>query len=99
MPISGLVLTLNREESNQDEALSMIKQSDQIMLGPISGQKVPAVLDTPNKDENKKSLRWLESLPGIHHIDVVYVSLEEDSDEVDKQSTFENKTEAGGDRL
>jgi len=73
MPISGLVLDL-KEKKIPEEFIGQ----DMLELGELYGHKLPAVLDTISEKENKKAWHWLNNHDVINHIDVVFVSFEED---------------------
>ncbi len=77
MPISGLRIILNGDHRARG-VLDTLTLDDRVELGVQRGRHVAAVLETRTPGENKEAWRWLNELPGIEHVDVVFVAVDED---------------------
>jgi hypothetical protein len=87
MPVSGLVITLARRDTSPDiggglrdnaaQVIEQIKQHPHMQLGPQQGQRLPVVLDTPDRETDKACWGWLNSLAGVHHVDVAFIHFED----------------------
>lgn len=75
--ISGIVAYLKFDEPLVEESLSQIDQHPAFELGERSGHRVPLVLETNGPGESRDALDWINDLPGIEHVDVAYVHLED----------------------
>ncbi len=80
MPVSGLMLTLDVDPTRAEDALRAIGRDDRCELGQRAGRRQAAVIDTPDEQANRRLWRWLNDLPGIEHVDVVFVSLDAEVD-------------------
>ncbi len=87
MPVSGLVVTLappgSIPGSSPDVVIATviekIREHPNFQAGPRQDQRLPVVLDTPDKDTDKQCWGWINQLPGVHHVDVAFIHFE-DSD-------------------
>ncbi|MFT5525044.1 MAG: hypothetical protein ACI9G1_000911 [Pirellulaceae bacterium] len=77
--ISGLVLYLNRDAGLWDETLDELGGHDQIELGERVQARLPVVIDSSDGSGARDLTQWILDLPGVDHIDVTYVDLEEAS--------------------
>ena len=80
MPISALSLALTNDE-HAAEALDALRQHPNVQLGAHVDRRVAAVLDTPDEQTNKRSWSWLNALPGIAFVHVLFVHLDPPSEE------------------
>ncbi len=78
MPVSGLVLTLSREDSCRREALSALCEHALIAIGELAAHRLPIVVDTPNSEEDRAIWEWLQELPGVLFVDLVCTDATED---------------------
>lgn len=78
MPVSGLVLTLSREESCRREALSALYEHASIVIGERVAHRLPIVVDTPNSEEDRAIWEWLQKLPGVAFVNLVCTDATED---------------------
>ena len=75
--ISGLVVYLNADAELADAALIKMRQQASLELGEPSGQRLPMVLETATAADSHSVADWLIGLPGVDHLDVVFVDLDE----------------------
>lgn len=68
MPILSAVLTLPTPEP----ALEQLQRRPEITIGPSAGSRVPVVLTTDTRAEDKALWDWIQSLPGLHHVELVF---------------------------
>jgi len=79
MPVAGLTVTLNEDEALASAAVGEMFAKDEILLGEVDGRYLAAVMDTPNSRASRKLHGWIEALPGVDFVDVVYVGFDEDA--------------------
>jgi len=79
MPISGLMLTLADDASLAGEALGAIAGERRIEVGDREQHRLAVVVDTRTREEDQQLWRWLNDLPGVRFVDVVYVTFEDGS--------------------
>jgi hypothetical protein len=79
MPISGLVITLERLES-RTPLLARLEADPRISVGPPQGLRLPVVTDTPDSEEGEALVRELFSLPGVCFVDVVSIDFSDEED-------------------
>lgn len=77
MPVSGLRITLVDDETIAQRALTALGDDDRVEIGVRNAAHVAAVVDTVDRDEDKHVWRWINELPGVRHVDVVFVSFDE----------------------
>lgn len=73
MPIRGMVVRLSEDCRVRAEALRAMSEEPLLVLGEVSGRWVPAVIETDSELENLRMQRWLEAMPGVECLDVVYI--------------------------
>jgi len=75
--ISGLVAYLSADAALAAAALREIERQPQLEIGPREQTRLPLVLETTTSDETQTVTDWLKDLPGVAHVDVAFVHLEE----------------------
>jgi len=78
MPVSGLVLTLSREELCRRKVLAALCEHASIAIGELAAHRLPIVVDTPNSEEDRAIWNWLQELPGVLFVDLVCTDATED---------------------
>jgi len=73
MPISGLVITLSDDARLRDAALAELSHHPAVSLGPLTGQRLPIVVETPDSDADRDVWEWLSALPGITLVNIAVV--------------------------
>ncbi len=72
--LTSLVVTLSPDPAEADRVQSEIANHEAISAAPLEGHYLPIVIE----DVDARSIhRWLESLPGVLNVDVVFCSTEE----------------------
>jgi nitrate reductase NapAB chaperone NapD len=79
MAISGLVITFLGEI--HQSSIEAIASDNRFVLGESNGSRIAATLDTPDVETDREVIDWLEHLPGIIRVDVVYVGFDEEQSE------------------
>ena len=74
--ISGLVVHLGLDDVLATETVDAIEAESTIELGERQDRKLPIVLECQTPNESQATTDWLISLPGVTHVDVVFVDLE-----------------------
>ncbi|MEM7168037.1 MAG: hypothetical protein AAF581_21470 [Planctomycetota bacterium] len=82
MSISGIVIRLHRDSELARAGRAALQTEPRIELGTATSDRIPAVLDTVDRDESKRLVSWIEELEGVANVDVVFVSTESDSAEL-----------------
>ena len=75
MPVNGLLLTLTDDESLVDDVLLTIAAHDSVELGDRTGRWQPVVVETGGTGESHDVHEWLQALPGVVMVDVVFTSV------------------------
>lgn len=78
MPISGIAIRFQDRPGADLEALEALGHMQELELGRRAADRVAAVLDTPDREADKRAFREIESAPGVDRIDVVYIHFEYD---------------------
>lgn len=88
MPVSGLVITLapppdvpgasNGLRDGSTRVIEQIHLHPHLQVGPRQGQRLPVVLDTPDRETDKRCWLWLNGLPGVHHVDIAFIHFEDE---------------------
>ncbi len=87
MPVNGLLLTLNEDESLVSEALLELGRRGDIELGERTDRWQPVVVETTGgAKESHEIHEWLEDLPGVEKVDVVFTSVDEPDSGQSKQT-------------
>lgn len=76
MAISGLVLTLSDDDA-ADSALAVLSLDPRLTLGERFGQKLAVVAETPGVESDRQLWDDLSRTPGIIHVDITYVHLDQ----------------------
>jgi hypothetical protein len=79
MPVNGLLLTISLDRTLADEAQEQISKRPGVFVGVVNERWLPVVAETPDVRAAHEFHEWLESLPGIEQVDVIYVGFEEPS--------------------
>jgi len=77
MPVSGLVITVESRDESGERALRQIAADPAFTIGQREQARVAVVLDTPGRDADRSRWEWVRDLPGVTHVDVVFVHFEE----------------------
>ncbi len=83
MPISGLLITLSDRPELAEIALTMLRQDQRIELGERRGVHQPIVVDTTDRDEDRRLWEQLQKQEGILLVDVAFVHLDAQSHKSD----------------
>ena len=78
MAISGLAILLSPEPDQRESALSALAAHPQLELGPRNGDRISAVLDTPDTHQDRLAVKQLENLSGVLRVDLVCVYFDEE---------------------
>lgn len=82
MPVSGLVITICEETRLREDVIGDLSQHPQMTMGEMEGNRLAVLLDTPTRADDKASLKWLESLPGVMMVEVAFVGFEQNTEGV-----------------
>lgn len=77
MPVNGLLLTLSENPEMADAALAEISAKREATLGATLERWQPLVADTADVKAAHDFHEWLEALPGVEQVDVIYVGFDE----------------------
>ncbi len=78
MAVSGLAILLSPERERREGAISALESHPQVELGPSNGDRIAAVLDTPDTHQDRRVVKQLEALDGVLRVDLVCVYFDED---------------------
>jgi hypothetical protein len=77
MPVNGLLVKLSLDPRLADAALKRISRCPEASLGDTLDRWQPLAVDTPDVKAAHDFHEWLEALPGVEQVDVIYVGFEE----------------------
>jgi hypothetical protein len=77
MPVNGLLLTLSPDAKLADEARLRISSRVEASLGAPQDRWQALAVDTPDVKAAHDFHEWLEALPGVEQVDVIYVGFDE----------------------
>jgi nitrate reductase NapAB chaperone NapD len=76
--IGGLVVYLAQDDSLAQQATSAMREQPGLDLGEQTGRRLPAVVESMESQTVEETTDWIRNLPGVVHVDVVFVHLEEE---------------------
>ncbi len=76
VPVSGLVITLAPQANAADEARRALAADPAFELGPRRGRRLAATAHTPSPAEDRALFERVRALPGVEHVDVVFVEVD-----------------------
>lgn len=68
MPVLSAVLTLPKAEA----ALTAMAEKPEVAIGPPNGVRYPVVLSTDSREADKALWKWVQALPGVTHVELVF---------------------------
>lgn len=77
MPINGLLLTMSADSGLAESARRRMSGRAEIEIGEGNGRWLPVAVEASDVKSAHDFHDWLESLPGIEQVDVIYVGLDE----------------------
>ncbi len=77
--ISGLVIRLTTDEQLAEQTRQGIRQIASIDFGVQQGANLPVVLETETPGQSHDLTDWLNTLPGVEHVDVTFTSFEDET--------------------
>lgn len=78
MPVLGVVVTLSERPAAREAALAAMRADPRLTVGEAmgpagsAGRRVPVVIDTIDRDEDRACWRALEALPGVDAIELAF---------------------------
>ena len=76
MPISGLVITLNSEESLAAPAIAAVAARTEFVVGDRNGRWLPVAMEARDDAQSRELHDWLQALDGVDFVDVASVNFE-----------------------
>lgn len=78
MITSGLVLTLNADAALAEQAVASLRARPEFTPGERNDRWLPVALEAADDAASRAAHDWLNQLPGVDFVDVVYVNFEEE---------------------
>jgi len=78
MPISSLAITLSRDSALAEAARRALDTEACIEIGDRVGHRLPVVVDTVDRNEDRRVWEWLNGLDGVEFVDVVFIHFDDD---------------------
>ena len=79
MPVNGLLLTLSSDPILAGSACAHIASRAEVSMGNPQDRWQPLAVDAPDVKAAHDFHEWLEALPGVEQVDVIYVGFDEPS--------------------
>ena len=88
--ISGIVITLTTnpalsdgtrhalQEHRHDPLLSLLRSTRSLEIGEVQLPRIPAVVEASSHHESQSIHSWIESLPGVEKVDVVFAAFDDE---------------------
>lgn len=76
MPVSGLVITFDRDAIEFEESLRQLREQPCIELGACQGPRLAVVVDSDSRTNDEVIWRWVHELPGVAMVDVAFIGLD-----------------------
>ena len=73
MPVSGLVVVLADEADLRAAAVRAMELDRSIELGPVHGNRLALIVETPSGQEDRRVWDMLHHLAGVRLVEVVFV--------------------------
>ena len=73
MPVLAAVVTLTPSPEERARALEGLSSLDHLTLGELAGDRLPVVLDTPDRAADRAAWKRLVKHPGVVHTELVFV--------------------------
>lgn len=100
MAVSGLVITIEQGKDAETKVIEALGKDQRFTIGPrqegVDGGRLPVILETDTRVENRAAWEWLNALDGVVHVDVAYVQLDEAGPRDPKKGSA-NETDLNGD--
>lgn len=84
MPVLGAVLTLSDQPDLAAGTLSQLSADPRVTVGPPQRGRLPVVLSTDTRAEDKALWRSLEEQPGITHLELAYADFSDLTQELNR---------------
>lgn len=84
MPILGAVLTMSSRPDERLETLRCLAADARLELGEPSGARLPVVIETTSRGEDRDCWASFYELPGVRHVELAFADfsdLVEDGEE------------------
>jgi hypothetical protein len=78
MPISGLVITLNSDAELAAQAVATLSARPEFTPGERNTRWLPVAMEARDDGASRDLHDWLNALPGVDFVDVVFVNSDED---------------------
>lgn len=72
MPIVSAVLTLSPDPALRAQTLAELAELPALTAATAHKDRLPVVVDTPDRGEDRAAWTMIESLPGVLHIELVF---------------------------
>jgi hypothetical protein len=79
MPVNGLLLTLSADPILAEDARRCIGVRSEVELAPARDRWQPLAVETTDVKAAHDFHEWLEALPGVDQVEVIYVGFDEHS--------------------
>jgi nitrate reductase NapAB chaperone NapD len=82
MPVLSAVLTLSDEPQLRAEALAALSQQPKATVGAEQPyRRLPIVLESSTRSEDKALWKWASALPGVLHTELVFADFSDLTDQ------------------
>lgn len=78
--VGGLCVHLTNDANESRQAIALIQQRESVTLGEQYGQRLAVVVESVDRADAEATIEWLQQLPGVVHVDIAFVHLDEVDD-------------------
>lgn len=77
MPVNGLLVTLSKDSAVAEAACALMAARDGLSLGTPRERWLPVAVETADVRDSHDLHEWIEALPGVEQVDVIYAGFDE----------------------
>ena len=77
MPINGLLINLSDDEVLAAVTVDLMRKSGKLEMGELADRYLPVVVEASNVGVSHDVHEWIDDLPGVVSVDVIFASVEE----------------------
>lgn len=77
MPVNGLLVTLTSDYRRAEAVRTVLSSRSEVLLSPAYDRWQPLAVDMPDVKSAHDFHEWLEALPGVEQVDVIYVGFDQ----------------------
>ena len=74
--IASIVAVIDGQKTDGCRLVATVGHRSEFQMGELRGSQLPLTIEAGNAAELESATEWLLSLPGVLHVNVIYVNFE-----------------------